>query len=186
VQVAQAPLKQASSAPELAPQKVEPPTAAAEPEASSTDNSQVIKRRGPDPGWSPLSIKDELPICLFTNLQEREKAPLLKGVKPQKLAANTPLTIGVYGPGCLSDACDDRPTLQCWIERESDDTFVVKTRFFSFHRDGAECTKDCMELDTACWTQEPLNAGKYKIRHGDKTYKLQLPSVVRDPCFGKS
>lgn len=148
------------------------------------DDGRVIKRRGPDPGWSPLSLKDELPICVFADLEARAKAPYIQDVKAQKLAADKRLTIGVFGPGCLNDACDDRPTLQCWIERESDDTFVVKTRFFSFHRDGSACTEDCMDLDTGCWTQEPLKPGKYKLRHGDRTYKLQIPGLVRDPCFG--
>jgi hypothetical protein len=161
------------------------PAAPEQPEIvrSPDTGEDVIKRRGPDPGWSSLSLKDTLPICVFPNMAEREKAPLLKDVKPQKLSANTKLTFGVYGPGCLSEACDDRPMLQCWTEQDGD-TIVVKTRFFSFHKDGAQCTENCMELDTACDTQIELKPGKHTVRHGDKTYKLQVPSLVRDPCFG--
>jgi hypothetical protein len=30
-----------------------------------------------------------------------------------------------------------------------------------------------------------LKAGKYTVRHGDKTYKLQIPSRMKDPCFSR-
>ena len=136
------------------------------------------------PGFSQLSLKDTLPICVFPNMTERVKAPFLKDVKPQKLAANSKVTFGVFGPGCLNEACDDRPTLQCWTEQEGPSTIVVKTRFSSFHKDGAECTENCLDLDTACDSQTELKPGKYTVRHGDKTYKLQVPGVVKDPCFG--
>jgi hypothetical protein len=165
-------LQQQPEAPAQAPAP-EPP---AEPE--------TIKRRGPEPGWNPLSLKDTLPICVFPNMTEREKAPFLKDVKPQKLTANSKVTFGVFGPGCLSNACDDRPTLQCWTEQEGPDTIVVKTRFSSFHKEGAVCTENCLDLDTACESQTELKPGKYTVRHGDKSYKLQVPGVVRDPCFG--
>jgi hypothetical protein len=171
--------------PTAAPAQPEQQPAQPETTIDPETGKEVIKRRGPDPGWSPLSLKDTLPICVFQNQIEREKAPFLKDVKPQKLSANSKVTFGVFGPGCLSDACDDRPMLQCWTERgEGDNTIVVKTRFFSFHKDGAQCTENCMDLDTACDTEMELKPGKYTVRHGDKTYKLQVPGLVKDPCFG--
>lgn len=162
------------------------PAEPAQPQAQEPVKSEpeTIKRRPPDPGFNPLSLRDNLPICVFPNMEERVKAGYLKDVKPQKLVANSKVTFGVFGPWCLNADCDDRPNLQCWTEQEGD-TIVVKTRFFSFHKDGAECTKDCMDLDTACPSQIELKAGKkYEIRHGDKTYKLQVPGVIKDPCFG--
>jgi hypothetical protein len=163
-------------APLAQPEPTPAPAPPAEPE--------TIKRRGPEPGFSQLSLKDTLPICVFPNMTERVKAPFLKDVKPQKLAANSKVTFGVFGPGCLNEACDDRPTLQCWTEQKGADTIVVMTRFSSFHKDGAECTENCLDLDTACDSQIELKPGKYTVQHGDKTYKLQVPSTVRDPCFG--
>jgi len=164
-----------------------PAAAATEPSAAAVEapqQSSVIQRRGPDPGWSPLSLQDELPICLFSSLEARAQAPYLKDVKPQKLRADSPITFGVYGPGCLNEACDDRPTLQCWVELPGSNTIIVHSRFSSFHKDGAQCTEDCMDLDTACWSLDPLKAGTYTVQHGTKRYKVKLPSKVSDPCFG--
>jgi hypothetical protein len=59
---------------------------------------------------------------------------------------------------------------------------IVHTRYFSFHKDGSSCTKDCLEVDSSCETPE-LPAGTYTVRHGDKTYKLQIPGVLRQPCL---
>ena len=171
---------QSATVPQPVSAKAEP---APEPAAPSSE-PETIKRRGPAPGFSLLSLKDSLPICVFPNMAERVKAPFLKDVKPQKLGANSKLTFGVFGPGCLNEACDDRPTLQCWTEQEDPSTIVVKTRFSSFHKEGAQCTEDCLDLDTACDTQIELKPGKYTVRHGDKVHKLQVPSLVRDPCFG--
>lgn len=180
-------LQQPAATPPAKPKEPEAPAAPTGPETTIDPETgkEVIKRRGPEPGWSPLSLHDTLPICVFPSMIEREKAPYIKDVKPQKLAANSKITFGVFGPGCLSDACDDRPMLQCWTEQEPGSNIIdVKTRFFSFHKDGAECTENCMDLDTACDSQFELKPGKYTVRHGDKTYKLQVPSVVKDPCFG--
>ena len=88
----------------------------------------------------------------------------------------------MYGPHCLNDACDERPNLQCWVERDGAQGLLVRSRFSSLHKDGASCTQDCLELDTACETEE-LPAGKYSVRYGDKTYKLVIPSTLRDPCL---
>jgi hypothetical protein len=173
--------------PPVAPQPaaLQQPAQPAQPEAAAPPPAaeQTIKRRGPAPGFAQLSLKDTLPICVFPNMQERIKAPHLADVKPQKLAANSKVTFGVFGPGCLNAACDDRPMLQCWTEQDGE-TIVVKTRFSSFHNDSATCTEECLELDTACDSQIELKAGKkYTVRHGEKTYKLQT-GTVRDPCFG--
>ena len=163
------------------PQDEQPPKL----ETVWVDGQERIKRRPPDPGFNPLSLNDNLPFCVFPNQEARVSAPYLKDVKPQKLVANSKVTFGVFGPWCLNADCDDRPNLQCWTEQQGDDTIIVKTKFFSFHKEGSECTEECLDLDTSCNTQIELKAGKkYTIRHGDKTYKLQVPGVIKDPCFG--
>jgi hypothetical protein len=135
----------------------------------------------PRPGWSELALRDKMPICVFSSMQEREKAPFIADVKRPTLRANSKVVFGVYGPWCINAACDERPTLQCWTDGEGD-TLVVHTRYSSYHKDGSSCSDDCLGLDAMCETAE-LKPGKYTIRHGNKTYKLQIPSVVRDPCL---
>ena len=122
-----------------------------------------------------------MPLCVFPSYQAREASPPFPNVKKQTLKANAPVVFGVYGPWCLNVACDERLLVQCWSERDGA-TLTVHTRFASLHKDGSECTTDCMVLDAACETP-PLEAGEYTIRHGDKTYPLKIPSVVRSPCF---
>lgn len=170
--------------PAAAPQREalqQPPAA---PPAEPAAEPEPPRPRGLKPGYSQLSLKDTLPICVFPNMAERVKAPYLKDVKPQKLSANSKLTFGVFGPGCLNEACDELPTLQCWTEQEGPNTIVVHSRFSSFHKDGAECSEDCLDLDTACETETELKPGRYTVRHGDSAFKVQIPSLVRDPCFG--
>jgi hypothetical protein len=126
-------------------------------------------------------MRDTLPFCAFSSRAEREKAPLIERVKKQRLKANAPVVFGVFGPGCLNAACDERPTLQCWTEREGND-LIVHTRYSSLHKDGASCTEDCLELDVSCETPA-LEPGTYTVRHGDETRQLQIPSVLRAPCL---
>jgi hypothetical protein len=135
----------------------------------------------PEPGWSKLELQDSVPLCVFSDYKERDKALFIEQVKKQTLRANATLTFGVFANGCLNKACDDKSMLQCWIEREGD-TLIAHSRFASFHKDGSACTKDCLEVDAACETPA-LAPGKYTVRYGDKSFKLQIPSVVRSPCF---
>jgi hypothetical protein len=153
--------------------------APAPPPAYTTEPLPNVPYLGP--GWTQLNLEDKLPICVFPNEVEREKAMLIEKVKKQTLTANSPVVFGVFGPWCLNELCDIRPTLQCWTEREAD-TLTVHTRFHSFHKDGTTCTKDCLEIDATCQTPA-LEPGTYTIRHGDNAYKLKIPSTVRAPCF---
>jgi hypothetical protein len=137
----------------------------------------------PKEGWSELRRRDDLPICLFSSIQERIKAPFLQDAKTQKLPADTQLQFGVYPAGCLNQDCDARPMLQCWVKQEGN-TLHVSTRFFAFHKEGSSCTQDCMDVDTSCPTPE-LKPGKYTVQHGDKSYKLQIPSTLKDPCWNR-
>ena len=128
-------------------------------------------------------MKDTLPVCAFSSTDERVKALYIEDAKTKKqtLAEDDKVTFGVFGPWCLYKECDDLPLLECWVDRESEDTLVLHTHFFSFHRDGATCTKDCMKIDASCDTPN-LPRGKYYVRHGDKTATIQIPSVLKKPC----
>jgi hypothetical protein len=160
-----------------------PPETPAAPSVAPDSAKVAVAETPIAPGSSKRALRDTLPICAFSSVLEREKAPHLANVKKQKLRANSAVVFGVFPPGCLNDACDARPNLQCWIDREGD-TIVVNSRFSSIHKDGSSCTTECREVDSSCET-EALAPGKYTVRHGDKSYKLQIPSVLRDPCFNR-
>jgi hypothetical protein len=165
-------------------QKAEPSAVPAASASPAAIDQHVEDRAYLGPGWSKLSLEDSLPICVFPNTVEREAAQLfpLAKKKKQTLKADSTVTFGVFPPWCLDGACDALPNLQCWTELQDGNTIVVHSRFFSFHKDHATCTHDCMEVDTSCDTPV-LPAGKYSVRHGDQMYRLKLPSVMRDPCL---
>lgn len=127
-------------------------------------------------------MKDETKFCVFANKLERETSMLIDKVKKQTLQADMPVTFGAFGPWCLNKECDALPNLQCWVEVEADNTLVLSTRFSSFHKEGSTCTKGCLPIDASCDTPA-LAKGTYTIKHGDKTYKLQIPSTVKQPCL---
>ena len=167
-----------------APAAEAPAVPAASPPSAANDGSPPAAEEKPyyqGPGWSELKIQDSLPLCVFGSGDERDKAPFIEQVSKQTLTANAPVVFGVFPPWCLNSACDAMPALQCWVERDGD-TLTVHTRFFSFHNAGAKCESDCLDVDTACETPE-LPPGIYTIRHGEKTYKLKIPSSPRSPCF---
>lgn len=164
-----------------------PPSAAAPPPAKPLEVGNAFGQAPPPfprPGWSSRRIRDALPLCVFANQEERNKAQFIKDVHKQVLPANSKVLFGVFGPGCLNEACDALPMLQCWVEQEGN-TLTVSSRFFSFHHDdGSVCDSDCLEVDASCETPV-LKPGKYTVRHGDKTYGLQIPSTLKDPCFSR-
>ena len=73
------------------------PTTVAAPEVASD---------GFGPGWTQRSLRDSLPICIFSSFAEREKFPFPEKVRRQTLRANASFVIGVYPPSCLNEACD--------------------------------------------------------------------------------
>ena len=127
-------------------------------------------------------MRETLPFCLFGDMREREAALHIEQVKKQTLKANQPVVFGVFGPWCLNKECDDLPMLECWVDKEGDDTLVLHSHFFSYHKDGAKCGKDCLAIDAMCSSPD-LAPGKYTIKHGDKTYPLQIPSSLKQPCL---
>jgi hypothetical protein len=171
-------LKQEKPAQPSAPAEPAPPPAAPTAPPATTETPEYPKE-----GWSKLTKRETLPFCLFSDMREREAAQLIEKVKKQTLKANQPVVFGIFGPWCLNKECDDLPLLECWVDKEGDDTLVLHTHFFSYHKDGATCSKDCLALDTMCSSPD-LAPGKYTIKHGDKTYPLQIPSVLKKPCLG--
>ena len=136
----------------------------------------------PKAGWSKVKLVDQVPLCVFASDLDRDKAPFVKQVpKKPKLKAGEPATFGVYGPGCVQETCDQLPTLQCWVEREGN-TLKVFSRYSAYHKDGSECSEGCREITAGCPTP-PLEAGKYTVQHGEKTWELRVPGAQRVACL---
>jgi hypothetical protein len=166
-------------APSPAPTTDVTTNSAAQPTATPATPSQ--RPTYPRPGWSEIVLEDELPICVFPDYTARNAAPFIDQVKAQTLRAGSRLVFGAFAPACINPACDDAPTLQCWIDREGN-TLVVHTRYFGYHKDGAKCTDDCKRVIAGCETSE-LAAGSYTVRHGQRAFKLRVPGVLRSPCW---
>lgn len=165
----------ASSAHEAAP--------AAEPKKAELKPVTVETiERAPREGWSPLTLNDEVPLCFFSSYEERGKAPEVTQVKKQSLKANAVVVLGAFGPWCMNEACDEGPSLQCWIDREGDDTFVVHTRLHTEHKQDSRCTKECPIIAADCETPE-LAPGTYTFKYGSESRTVKIPSVQRTPCF---
>ncbi|MFI5307637.1 MAG: hypothetical protein ACHQ53_09810 [Polyangiales bacterium] len=133
-------------------------------------------------GFSKVVIEDGVPFCVFASSEEQGQVKYLADAKKQTLAAGSSVVIGAFSPWCVSNACDDMPSIQCHAEREGN-TITVHSRYWGEHKDGATCTEDCRPVAAACETPK-LERGKYTIRHGDKKFTLRIPSVLGDPCFG--
>jgi len=153
----------------------EPPSAEAAPESADF----LAK-----PGWSKITIDEQVPICVFPSFAVHHEAKFLKDVKKQPLRAHDTLVIGAFGPWCVNEACDDIPSLQCFAER-SGNTITVRTHYWGLRKDGSTCKTDvCRQVTAGCETPK-LEAGTYTLQHGQKSYKLKIPSTPRSPCFGK-
>ncbi len=132
--------------------------------------------------WDQVRIEDHVPLCVFPDHLARGDAVFLQDVHEQTLHADSRVVFGAFPPGCQNEACDSAPTLQCWVVREEPDTIVIHSRISFGHKRGAVCTKDCRPVVAGCET-DVLKAGKYTVRYGERTFSLQVPSVMRDPCF---
>jgi hypothetical protein len=134
------------------------------------------------PARDKLRVEDEVPLCVFANHSERGDALFLKDVRKQTLRANSRVVFGAFAPGCLNEACDAIPTLQCWVDSEEPNTLVVHSRFSFEHKRGTVCTKDCEAVVAGCET-EVLKPGEYTVKYGARAFSLRVPSVMRSPCF---
>ncbi|HET6335894.1 MAG TPA: hypothetical protein VFG30_21860 [Polyangiales bacterium] len=50
------------------------------------------------------------------------------------------------------------------------------------HKRGTACDTDCSPIVAGCET-EALKPGKYTVKYGARSFSLQVPSTVREPCF---
>jgi hypothetical protein len=155
-----------------------PPLPAAKPPGPSEDFVGYPKE-----GWSKLKLQDTLPLCVFSNAQERENAKVVEQAKKQQLKANQSVVFGAFGPYCINPQCDDLPTLQCSVKRDGS-TLTVRANYIGYHKDGTTCSEDCGEVIAGCETPS-LEPGKYTIQYGDNSYALKIPSTLKSPCFKK-
>jgi len=169
-----------------------PPSQAATPPATDPEPATKLAKPGePQPpmiastriGFSKVVLEDKVPICVFASMADQEPVHFLADAnKKQTLAADSSIAIGAYSPWCVNEACDDIPSLQCRVERDGN-TLTVHSRYWGEHKEGSSCTENCRPVIAACPTPK-LEAGKYTVKHGEKTFKLKIPSVLTDPCFG--
>jgi len=106
---------------------------------------------------------------------------MVAGIHEEYLRAGASVIFGAFPSWCVNEACDDRPSMQCWIEMQGK-TIVVNTRFFGDHKDGSTCTETCRPVTAGCETP-PLEAGTYTIQQGEQSWQLKIPGVLRKPCF---
>jgi hypothetical protein len=118
---------------------------------------------------------------VFANFAEHNRTKFRKDAKKQTLRANAAVVFGAFAPGCVNETCDQLPTLQCLAERDGN-TIVVQSQYYVDHKDGSTCTDTCRPI-TAGGKTPILEAGKYTVRYGARTFELRIPSVLRAPCF---
>lgn len=133
--------------------------------------------------WPRVALDDAAPLCVFADYDARAKAPFRKQAgKKLALRAGKTLVFGAYAPSaCINEQCDDAPTLQCWVEQEGT-TLTVRSRYRARHKTDSQCSENCREVTAGCPT-EPLAAGTYTVKHGEKSITLKVPSVLRSSCL---
>jgi hypothetical protein len=158
------------------------PSAPSDPEALAAAEPEPAEQ-WPRPGWHAVSVENDVPLCVFASHQARAQADFVEQAEKQKLRAGSSVVFGAFAGYCVNEACDDRPSLQCWVEREGK-TLVVHSRYWGDRKDGAKCENvTCRPIIAGCETP-PLEAGEYTVRHGDVRFQLRIPSELREPCFG--
>ena len=170
-----------------APEKSEPVANSAPVEKSADAAPEPHKDPSadappPPEGWSAQLVTDEVPLCIFSDYVEREKAEFVHQVRKQKLKAGTGVVFGAFAPRCLHRQCDDDPTLQAWVDQEGESTFVVHSRFHALHKDGTTCTESCERVIAGVQTPD-LKPGTYTVKYGKLTRKFTVPSMLKSPCL---
>ena len=174
----QAPSSENTAATEKSASPTAPPAKSA-PEQAKEPSDEAPK---PPEGWSAQLITDEVPLCIFSDYVERNKAEQITQVKKQKLKAGSGVVFGAFAPRCMHRECDDDPTLQAWLDEEGENTFVVHSRFHALHKDGTTCTKNCERVIAGVQTRD-LEPGTYTVKYGTLTRQFTVPSVLKSPCL---
>jgi hypothetical protein len=155
------------------------------PDSSATSAAaHTSAEAAPDGGstWAHFSLKNQVPLCIFADYEQYERAPFLKDVKKTaRTRPHVPVVFGVYGLGCASLRCVQAPTLQCWAEVEGQD-IKVQTRYSGVHSVGTTCRTDCESVTAACDTPNLL-PGRYTLHYGDKRVSLQIPGPHHPACL---
>jgi hypothetical protein len=174
-----------SDGPSAAPiESAEQPAALAQdaPEPASPRPPEPDKP-WPKPGWTAISVDNDVPICVFADFAERHRAQSLEQVEPQKLRAGASVVMGAFGPWCVNEACDLRPSLQCAVARGGN-TLTLRSRYWGDRKDGATCEGvPCRPITAGCETPA-LESGVYTVVHGERSFDFRVPGVLSSPCFG--
>lgn len=134
------------------------------------------------PGYRMFMRHDDAQLCVFGDLDAQFNANAPSEVKPQRLAADEAVVFGVFPGYCVREGCDDRPSLECRVERQGS-TLVIKSRYWGARKPGGDCGQvDCHPVTAGCATP-PLPRGSYNIRHGDRQFTLKIPTTLRKPCI---
>jgi hypothetical protein len=174
-----------------------PPAAASQPLAADKPAAQAAPAKPaapkeptaaqkygyPRPGWTAISVHDDVPLCLFTDYEAHFRAKFVEEVERQKLTANHSVVIGAFSGWCVNEACDDLPSLQCSVKREGN-TLIVHSKYWGARKNGSTC-KDvpCRPVTAGCETPA-LEPGIYTVKHGEMSFEFRIPTVLREPCFG--
>jgi len=133
-------------------------------------------------GFAAISIRDEVPLCVFSDYEAHHKVEFFEQITRQKLKADSPVVIGAFGPWCVNEACDDRPSLQCSVERDGS-TLIVHSRYWGARKKGPCKDGACRPVTAGCLSPA-LEAGDYTVQHGSESFPFRVPGVLRRPCFG--
>lgn len=185
--------KRAQDEPRFAQPAVAPAAApsvdkgAARPDAGSPQDPGnphgVVVKPDAREGWVHEELDDQVPLCIFSDYEERGRADFIEKVRPQKLRAGSVVVFGAFAPRCLHRDCDDSPTLQAWLDEGGDGrTFVVHTKYTGEHRTYAEC--DACEVVIAGVQTPELAPGSYVVKYGALTQEFKVPSTLKQPCLG--
>ena len=84
--------------------------------------------------------------------------------------------------GCAP--CGDNLEMGCTVELDGDELIVEST--FTYEESRQPCDLACQFISSNCQTSDPVPAGSYTIRYGDRTATLEVPSEGEAPCFPRS
>lgn len=161
----------------------ESPPKPAQATAAEAAEEEPEAKKWPKPGFSELTLIDQVPICLFPTYDDHAKAKFVDQVRRKRLRAGRTVIFGAFAPWCVHPDCDQRPSLQCTVDREGNE-LTVHTKYWGDHKDGSACSSDCYPINAGCQSPE-LEPGKYVVHHGELSFELKIPGTPPTVCFGE-